>query len=320
MDARIGFVAAALLLLGATQQCMSAENAQATPSCPVIYPDRIWLRGFSVQPPVGDRWCVAPLNACNWALVYWRESGWERPPRGRDRTHGLLMWARLDDVDGGVPKSMAELTSFAKKWIGAGGISVVQLSGKALLTLKRLPGATLKRGSAVRDDSLGTQCVRYDLEFDERNKKLLSGKALTYETIGFLCLDLLHPDEVIDLSFSEWSVKGEGPAASLMETLKPEGDAFIRSIWIDRPRDAAAAERYRAAAIDGSAQAQFGLAVYFQDIGQYADAAKWYRAAAEGGHAGARNNLAAMYAEGKGGLPRDAAQAAYWVPPRRRAR
>ncbi|SDA97667.1 tetratricopeptide repeat protein [Mesorhizobium qingshengii] len=240
------------------------------------------------------------------------ETGWERPPRARDRTHGFLMWARPDEVDGSVPNSIAQLTSFAKKWIGAGGISVVQLSGKTRLTLKRLPGATLKRGRAERDDSLGTQCVRYDLEFDERNNKLFSGKVVTYETIGFLCLDLLHPDQVIDLSFSEWFVKNEPPGVSLMKSLEPEADAFVRSLWIDRPGDVATVERYTAAADAGSVQALFGLALHFQLNGQFADAAKGFRVAADKGHPGAQNNLAAMYAEGKGGLLRDAALAAHW--------
>lgn len=318
MKGRIRFVAAALLLLGATQQSMSAQNTQTRPPCPVIYPDRIWLRGFSVQPPVGDRWCLAALNAGNWALVYWRETGWEtetgweRPPRVRERTHGFLTWARLDDVDGGVPKSIADLTSFAEKWISAGGTSVVQLSGKTLLTLKRLPGAALKRGSVVRDDSLGMQCVRYDLEIDERHNKLLAGRTLTYETIGFLCLDLMHPDELIDLSYSELFVKDERPAASLMSRLKPEADAFFRSVWIYRPHDALTVKRYTAAAEAGSVQAQFGLALHFQLEWRFVDAAKWFRTAAEKGHAGAQNNLAAMYAEGKGGLSRDAPLAAHW--------
>jgi TPR repeat protein len=44
-----------------------------------------------------------------------------------------------------------------------------------------------------------------------------------------------------------------------------------------------------------------------------AEAAKWYRRAAEAGHPRSMSILVEMYAAGRGGLPRDDAQAVNWL-------
>ena len=69
-------------------------------------------------------------------------------------------------------------------------------------------------------------------------------------------------------------------------------------------------------AIDGNPQAQFNLALlYHSGAGISQDevaAVAWYHKAAENGSAGAQEFLAAGYAEGWFGLPRDMEKAKYW--------
>ena len=69
-------------------------------------------------------------------------------------------------------------------------------------------------------------------------------------------------------------------------------------------------------AIDGNAQAQFNLALLYhsgEGISQDEVAAvAWYHKAAENGSVGAQEFLAAGYAEGWFGLPRDMKKAKYW--------
>ena len=78
---------------------------------------------------------------------------------------------------------------------------------------------------------------------------------------------------------------------------------------------AKAAIRYRKAAEQGDASAQFNLGIMY-DYGRgvtqdYAQAALWYRKAAEQGLAAAQYNLGVAYHEGQG-VPQDYVQAAVW--------
>jgi hypothetical protein len=88
MNAAVGFLLGVLLVLGAAPQCLAAQKEQGT-RCPVIYPDRVWLRGFSVQPPVGDRWCQEGPNI--------RELGVYPLERKRLEPSALLLQSSLID-------------------------------------------------------------------------------------------------------------------------------------------------------------------------------------------------------------------------------
>ena len=79
--------------------------------------------------------------------------------------------------------------------------------------------------------------------------------------------------------------------------------------------DLEAVLRYRKAAEQGDARAQFNLGLkYANGEGVPKDdreAVQWYRRAAEQGHAGAQLNLGFMYSEGRG-VPKDDRQAVQW--------
>ncbi len=79
---------------------------------------------------------------------------------------------------------------------------------------------------------------------------------------------------------------------------------------------AAAMDKWKPLAEDGSARAQFSVA-FMYDNGQgvphdYATAAQWYMSAAEQGHPDAAWNLGMMYASGQG-IRRDYVEAYKWL-------
>ena len=92
------------------------------------------------------------------------------------------------------------------------------------------------------------------------------------------------------------------------------GVAVIYADGLGVSRDYVLAARwFRAAALKGSARAQFNLAtmhfLHGQGVPQsYAEAVRWFRRAADQGHAGAQYNLGNLYAEGRG-IARDSGAA-----------
>jgi len=97
--------------------------------------------------------------------------------------------------------------------------------------------------------------------------------------------------------------------------------AYAFSVWVgfdERIADYAASheQEFRAAAMRGSAEAQYKLGLmYSRGIGAETDdaeALKWYSLAAAQGHAKAQYNLGMMYYFGKG-VPRNRVTAYQWV-------
>lgn len=113
----------------------------------------------------------------------------------------------------------------------------------------------------------------------------------------------------------QWTFAGIG--CLFMTTAWATGGALESGLDSARHGDfAAAARNLEPLAMEGSAQAQFNLGLlYHSGMGVGRDEARavqLYHAAAEQGYALAQEYLAAGYAEGWFGLPKDPAKAKHW--------
>ncbi len=93
---------------------------------------------------------------------------------------------------------------------------------------------------------------------------------------------------------------------------RPKDLKAWRSLWMQKEKQ----QRYRLAAEQGDADAQFRLGVMYCDgegvPKDYAEAVKWYRRAAKRGNARAQYSLGRMYRSGRG-VPQSDAEAVKWL-------
>jgi hypothetical protein len=282
----------------------------------ILFPVRIGLRGFSMAPPFGEYWCLAGRDASGSSVtISYSYMPFYAELSVEERAHSYRMFASLDDVEGGTPKTADELLAAARSWIGAGVPTGQQPSGNGILLNKPGPDSdrfTLIQGNATPDNRLGLECVRYDLSLEERNDPAYPDLVLDVLVLGYLCLNLQNPDELIDIGYTERFIKDRGPSRLLMKALKRDADAFLASIWQAPPRSDEEVERYRAAAERGFVQPQFSLGMSYNIKGDNAQALRWYLRAAEQGHAQAAAYAGGLYRTGLG-VDQNYAEAAKWL-------
>jgi hypothetical protein len=171
---------------------------------------------------------------------------------------------------------------------------------------------TLRAYQAAIDSRPGLECIRAVAQYEERDNPKFPGVVLMIDNIDYLCLDPGSPDDPIEFKSSERYLVNRRPRHPMIDRLRPDFEAMLRSFSIGSPQSAEAAERFRLAAERGSSQAAFGLGVWFSDQRAFAEAAKWYRRAGETGSLAAQHKLGVLLFEGVG-VARDRLEAIRWL-------
>ena len=201
-------------------------DCQAMRLAPVTNPtQRLEFRaqGISVLPPPGDHWCI-------------QGSG----PKGVGFATHPLLGKRLEAV----PSRAERAHTFAALVIADAAPKDVKLdTAEDLLALaeqRARSGGRFKtvESRAVRDTSLGAECVRFDYVAEERDNPNAPGLVLVVvNRDNFLCR---HPSAqnpiLVMIGASERYVQGTVSEPLLTESLRPEWEVFVRSLQFIPPR------------------------------------------------------------------------------------
>lgn len=207
---------------------------------PVTSPDqRFQLPGFSVLPPTGPHWCAkSDSSIVVFSKNLFGGRALQSMPPQEEVAHTFVATAYVAAVDGPRPGDAAALQTFIERWVGYGRPGDMQ-SGIWRISNKPKTGAessrfTVVRFEAVEDTSLGATCVRYSADSEERGNPQAHGSIFVIEEgENYACLHPSSPDQLIMIGYSERYIKDRRPGPSLVQTLKPELESFMRGIRFD---------------------------------------------------------------------------------------
>jgi len=173
---------------------------------------------FSILPPQGEHWCIAHTNARGVQFVKNLLSGQviDAPPSGEKVAHTFIAAAIAIRTEEKI-ESTADLRGlFERLMFGAKGYST---------RYKLLESKT------VADDSLGADCLRYDLVWEERDNPRVPGVLLITTNEGYLCR---HPHSVglIHIFYSE---RHPERMPSQLDPLRREVEPFVKSVVFIKP-------------------------------------------------------------------------------------
>lgn len=202
--------------------CLIGIGACATTGSPQPQPisdasKRLELNGFSLMPPQGSGWSVEAKG--RYEVTFWKE-----------------LWLDVAALEGG-GSATAPRTFFMS-------ISILPSEGEALKPFtsdymksetergfKGMQTPRMKLMSYKVDPYMmqGTECVRYEARFEERDHPQLPRGAIIEMTgVGFTCRHPSSPLRAIDGKYSERRLRGapERPA----ETYRAEAEAVLSSL------------------------------------------------------------------------------------------
>jgi hypothetical protein len=159
----------------------------------------------------------------------------QRPTR-EFMAHTLGMLGFAYSVQEADRERFPTLEEFMRAWAEQGRGTRALGSDTVYVDFAPAPGFTHVSSSIRADDTVGTDCVRYESEFEERgNRNVPRGWVLAMHVNGIACR---HPDDpglLIDIAFSERMRKGApnpDPAAS--ERLLAQAQATLQSLRFER--------------------------------------------------------------------------------------
>jgi YVTN family beta-propeller protein len=196
----------------------------ATPLIPVVDLDQPFVfDGFSVLPPRGPNWFVAPPEAAedNQVLVLGKLVR-DTPPSTPAESRTVAAIAMLWDLRDTGPRSASEL----QRWSEQSRV----LPGQRLSARHRL-----LTSSAEVEPALGATCVRYALSTEDEQVPRFPGSVFILSARGVRCLHPRWPRYAVDLSYSERYLRGLPPLA-----FDAEAESFFRSLRFTAERPIAA--------------------------------------------------------------------------------
>jgi YVTN family beta-propeller protein len=196
MSARVAgrSLAAVALLLGAAG-CFGAGRA-ATPAPSGEQDKRIVLDGFSVVPPRGPDWTVAPSAAAeeNQVIVFGKRLR-ERPPATAAEARSAAAMALVLDFRDRGPRTAEDLQRWSER------------AAAELPPRQRLVASTSEPDSTVPDAT----CVRYAVTTEERGVTQFPDAVFVSTTRGLRCLHPRWPRYAVDLAQSQRYLSGLAP-------------------------------------------------------------------------------------------------------------
>lgn len=178
---------------------------------PVTDPtQRLEFEGFSILPPKGENWFMAPpaLRQQQGPDVIVSFLKLATPP---SKTHTVAATVR----GGRVPFSAGSRAELLQKFAQA---SFEQTKRNRPVSVNISP-----------DRILSPDCVRYDATVEDRGVPGYPGSIYILDQHGFICLHPGLPDAAINIQYSQRRLQEEPPLA-----LKTEGEPFVKSFLFKR--------------------------------------------------------------------------------------
>lgn len=209
------------LLFFATIISVSKGFAAEPGLIPITDPTRRFeFEGFSILPPKGENWFMPSVELLQKQGVTNGVQFWKMltPP---SVTHTIV--ANVSAVKVPMPsRSRAELLQ-----------ELAQVKEREMSTGRH----RLISIKTTLDNSLGSDCLRYDVSAEDRGALVNQGSVYILDTHGFACL---HPDitsYLIEAEYSQRRLQGEQPLS-----LEAEGEAFLKTLVFTKSNNSAQAE------------------------------------------------------------------------------
>jgi len=173
---------------------------------PVTDPtQRLEFEKFSILPPQGKQWFVAPPSLRKQGLNIIAQFFKLTTPPSKTHTVVATVMARRVPISAG---SRAErVQKFAQVYS---------------------EGTNRERPISVNispDRTLAPDCVRYDVTYEDHGVPGYPGSIFIFDGHGFVCLHPDLPDAVIDIQYSQRRLQEEPPLS-----LEAEGEPFVKSL------------------------------------------------------------------------------------------
>lgn len=196
-------------LFFATFVSVSAGWAAIPDLIPVTDPNqRLEFEGFSILPPKGENWFMAPPELLRGQDVK-KAAEFVKMFTPPSVTHTIV--ARVTAAKIPVPsKSRVEL------------LQDIAQAKKQDMSTGRHRLITIK---TALDKSLGSDCLRYDVTAEDRGALMYPGSVYIVDIHGFTCF---HPDSTSYLIQAEYSQRRLQEEAPL--SLEAEGEAFLKDL------------------------------------------------------------------------------------------
>lgn len=178
---------------------------------PVTDPtQRLEFEGFSILPPQGDNWFIAPpaLRKQQGPGMIASFGKLTTPP---SKTHTVVATVR----GGRAPFSAGSRAELLRKFA----------QGYSEQTNRNRPVSV----NISPDRTLAPDCVRYDVKVEDRGVPGYPGSVYIMDMHGFVCLHPDLPDAVIDIQYSQRRLQEDPPLA-----LEAEGEPFVKSLLFTR--------------------------------------------------------------------------------------
>ena len=232
LSIRVLFVA----LIGAVTQSCATFTPQ-TITCETggkvaveNFDQRVSALGFSVLPPSGGHWCImsAGDSAVSFRTLPFLGEHVETAPTKEQDAHRFVVVAVSIKVKTSDITSQPALQSFMKRWL-----EVVQgykiIGGDYYVRWSRDPHWEVIRSHVEMEDSPKADCVRYQLETEQRDASEFSNWTLTHVNEGIACRHPQSERVFVVVQFNEQRRKGyENPDAR--RRLRDQADVTIRSL------------------------------------------------------------------------------------------
>lgn len=165
---------------------------------------RIEFPEFSILPPQGQHWFVAPASLRRQQGLI---ASFVRVPTPRSKTHTVIAGVR-----------------------GQRGVYKEGSRAELLQKLARLHAERNERNQPVSvaiapDTTLGPDCVRFDVTVEDRGVPGYPGAVFVADTHGFICLHPNLPDAAIEILYTQRRLQKEQPLS-----LAADGEPFLTSL------------------------------------------------------------------------------------------
>lgn len=168
---------------------------------------RLEFQRFSILPPQGPDW-FNDMGSLPAGLEYRSAKIWfVKIPSTASKTHTIFAMAR----SGSVEEKVENREEYLRK---LGKIMFVSTERNQLVNSK-----------TSLDQSLKTDCLRYDLEFEDRGVPGHEGSPFLMDTHGYLCLHPNLPNYVVEVSYSQRRLPSEPPIR-----LESEAEPYLHSL------------------------------------------------------------------------------------------
>jgi len=182
---------------------------------PVTDPtQRLEFEGFSVLPPRGEHWFMAPpaLRKQQGPDVIVSFLKLATPPSITHTVAAVVRGGRILHISAG---SRAELIQKLAQ----------DYSDKFSQTGRNRPVSV----NISLDRTLAPDCVRYDVTLEDRGVPLYPGSIFILDQHGFLCLHPDLSDAAIDIQYSQRRLQEDPPLS-----LEAEGEPFVKSLMFNK--------------------------------------------------------------------------------------